>query len=234
MPEPHLGCSIMGNNRNMYQLSTISVLGEDAFNFLQGQLSNDLAQLENKATIRAAWCTPKGRVITLMSVTKTDEGYSLVVPAELSESLIKRLTLFRFRAKVDFSAAPAATGLDPVELIDRGVPWIGVAQSEKFTPHMLNLDRLDAISLDKGCYTGQEIVARTHYKGATKRRMLKFESSQPVAPGDKISNGAREVGEVLNAAENKLLAIVPVENANDELVVDGAALVAQVLPYPLR
>ncbi len=90
---------------------------------------------------------------------------------------------------------------------------------------------LDAISFDKGCYTGQEIVARTHYKGATKRRTLRFESDSPVSRGDKLSCDGREIGEVLNAAGNDLLAVVPVDRADGQLTT-GNATVSQVpLPY---
>jgi folate-binding Fe-S cluster repair protein YgfZ len=96
---------------------------------------------------------------------------------------------------------------------------------------MLNLDLLDAISFDKGCYTGQEIVARTHYKGATKRRTLRFRSEQPAAEGDKVSDGQRDIGEVLNVAANDLLAVVPVDKADDALTIDGNALTHVPLPY---
>ena len=213
MPEPHLSCSIASEINNMYETSIIAVHGTDAFSFLQGQLSNDLAKLESKSSIRTAWCNPKGRVITLMSVSKTADGYTLMVPAELSAEIVRRLTMFRFRAKVEFTESAAETGVDPLAAIDSGLPWIGASQSEKYTPHMLNLDLLGAISLDKGCYTGQEIVARTHYKGATKRRMLKFESADPVSAGARVSDGEREIGDVLNAIDRKLLAIIPTASA---------------------
>ena len=233
MPEPTLSCSIASKNNNMYKTSTISVHGADAFSFLQGQLSNDLSKLESKSSIPAAWCNPKGRVITLMTVLKSADGYTLAVPAELADEIVRRLTMFRFRAKVDFGVEPGAGDTDPAGAIDSGLPWIGALQSEKFTPHMLNLDLLGAISLDKGCYTGQEIVARTHYKGATKRRTMKFESREPVSAGDKVSDGERDIGEVLNAAGNLLLAILPTAKANGALSVNGVALKSLPLPYPL-
>lgn len=53
-----------------------------------------------------------------------------------------------------------------------GIPWLTVATSEEYVPQMLNLDKLGGISFTKGCYTGQEIIARTHYLGKTKRGML--------------------------------------------------------------
>ena len=57
--------------------------------------------------------------------------------------------------------------------IQAGIPWLYANTSEKFVPQMLNLDKLEAISFTKGCYTGQEIVARTHYLGQNKRAMYR-------------------------------------------------------------
>ena len=96
---------------------------------------------------------------------------------------------------------------------------------------MLNLDLLGAVSLDKGCYTGQEIVARTHYKGASKRRMFHFESDTPVSVGDKVSTDDRDIGEVLNASGNNVLAIIPVENDSSNLKVGQIRLHPIPLPY---
>ena len=211
--------------------SIINVTGNDAFDFLQGQLSNDLVILENEPALLTAWCNPKGRVIFLTNLTRTADGYSFPVPAEMVDDIVKRLTMFRFRAKVEFSIGATVDAPDPRDAIRDGIPSIGREQSEKFTPHMLNLDLLGAISLDKGCYTGQEIVARTHYKGATRRRMLRFTSEEPLAVGDKISDGNRDIGEVLNAEELDLLAVVPVDKADDSLTVNGIRLSHQSLPY---
>ena len=114
----------------------------------------------------------------------------LILPAELAEPVLRRLTLFRFRSRVEFQPAPASPpdlgiqGSVEEWLLDNlksGRPEVWQAQSEGFTPHMLNLDLIGAVSFDKGCYPGQEIVARTHYRGATKRRTHRFEASRPTA-----------------------------------------------------
>lgn len=215
----------------MHTQSTIIVSGPDAFEFLQGQLTNDLRILQNAGAILAAWCNPKGRVICLMDVTKIEDGYACTVPTELADEIIKRLTMFRFRSKVEFSVLAEKLVRRDTFTFERGVPFIGREQSEKFTPHMLNLDLLGAISFDKGCYTGQEIVARTHYKGASKRRMFRFESEQPVSVGEKITEGDRDIGEVLNASGNNLLAVIPVACDADNLNVGGIKLRPMPLPY---
>ena len=208
------------------EYATIVVEGQDASTFLQGQLSNDVEMLADGDEQLAAWCNPKGRVITILRVRRRGNGYALVLPAELADLVAKRLTVFRFRAKVDFSVEPA----EAPAAID-GLPFVGLEQSEKFTPHMLNLDLLDALNFDKGCYTGQEVVARTHYRGATKRRALRFESEQPVAVGDKVSDGDREIGEVLNTSGRELLAVVPVRVPDQPLSVNGIEIRRLPLPY---
>jgi len=217
----------------MHSISNIKITGPDALEFLQGQLSNDLARLESEPEILAAWCTPKGRVLWFGTVRPVESGFGLSVASETAADIVKRLSVFRFRAKVDFEIVDEGTSVEPDLLIQRGYPFIGSQQMEQFTPHMLNLDLLDAISYDKGCYTGQEIVARTHYKGATKRRTMRFESDQPVEAGDKVSLDGRDIGEVLNASGLDLLAVVPVDKSSAALSVGEAAIELVPLPYEL-
>jgi len=216
--------------------STIFVSGADAEEFLQGQLTADLRELPDSGPVRAAWCNPKGRVICLVALSRGVTGFTLTLPTELAEHVVQRLTMFRFRSKVEFEIRGAnyddvndgERGLDfdlwRLQQLRTGVAEIFGPQSEQFTPHMLNLDLLGAVSLDKGCYTGQEIIARTHYRGASKRRLHRFESSAPVSPGDKVSDGDRNVGEVVNAIGCDLLAVVPVDKADATLAVGTIGL----------
>jgi folate-binding protein YgfZ len=69
--------------------------------------------------------------------------------------------------------------------IEEGLPQVYLATSEAFVAQMLNLDVTGGIALDKGCYTGQEIIARAHYRGQVKRRMQRFASLGPctLVPG---------------------------------------------------
>ena len=208
----------------METISTITVSGPDAFDFLQAQLTNDIALLESEAEILAAWCNPKGRVIWFGTARSTGDGYALSAPADRAQDIVARLTMFRFRAKVEFDVVDEGITIDPASLIRNGYPYIGLEQEEQFTPHMLNLDLIGAVSMDKGCFPGQEIVARTHYRGATKRRTHRFESAAPVKPGDKVSDGDRDIGEVLNAAGNDLLAVIPTAKADEVLSVGDISL----------
>ena len=215
----------------MHPILTIKATGPDAFEFLQAQLSNDLRRLESEGEMLAAWCNPKGRVIWFGTIGKNTDGYRLSAPADTAEDIVKRLSLFRFRANVDFDVVDEGQTVDPAFLVEHGYPYIGPAQMELFTPHMLNLDLLDAISMDKGCYPGQEIVARTHYKGATKRRTMRFESEARLAVGAKVSLDGRDIGEVLNVSGNNLLAVVPVDKADEALTAGDILLHKRELPY---
>jgi tRNA-modifying protein YgfZ len=82
-----------------------------------------------------------------------------------------------------------------------GFPWVTAATSEEFIPQMLNLDKLGGISFNKGCYTGQEIVARTHYLGKIKRELYLAQCDVTKAPtaNTAVINLGTEVQEVVGA-----------------------------------
>jgi hypothetical protein len=119
-------------------------------------------------------------------------------------------------------------------LINAGIPMILAETSEKYTPHMLNLDCLGAISFKKGCYTGQEVVARTEHLGKSKRRLMHLRTEgNSVAIGGKLRHEERDVGEVINAVGKELLAVVPVDLHDQTLVIDGSRASPVALPYAL-
>ena len=89
--------------------------------------------------------------------------------------------------------------------IQAGIPDVSLKTQEQFVPQMLNLDVLNAINFKKGCYTGQEIVARTHYLGTVKRRTYLAELATSITPnaGDKVLDAAKnEVGQIVRVAPN--------------------------------
>lgn len=99
------------------------------------------------------------------------------------------------------SPNPAAWQLADIEA---GVPVVYPQTSDHFVPQMANLDRLGGISFDKGCYTGQEIVARLHYLGQLKRRLFTCDvDGPPPLPGSDILAGepAAVAGEVVDAVD---------------------------------
>lgn len=79
-----------------------------------------------------------------------------------------------------------------------GMPWVETATSDRHVAQMLNLDRLGAVSFRKGCYPGQEVVARAHYLGAVKRRLHGYWSAVPLKPATGLRDeDDKAVGEVL-------------------------------------
>ncbi|MBY0269692.1 MAG: folate-binding protein YgfZ [Burkholderiales bacterium] len=87
--------------------------------------------------------------------------------------------------------------------IAAGIPFILPATQEEFVPQMVNLDLIGGLSYTKGCYPGQEIVARTHYLGRLKQRMCRARVSAPAAPGDKLycaELGEQSGGMIVNSA----------------------------------
>jgi folate-binding protein YgfZ len=101
--------------------------------------------------------------------------------------------------------------------VESGIPTVTAECSELFTPHMLNLDLLGAISFSKGCYPGQEIVARTQYLGESKRRLQRFrlaaETNYEI--GNEVLLGSDFRGITVNLAGNDALVVAPVERNPD-------------------
>ena len=109
--------------------------------------------------------------------------------------------------------------------IAAGLPEIHAATAGEFVAQMLNLDCIEAIAWDKGCYTGQEIIARAHYRGQMKRRMRRFAAAlaEPPAPGalHTTSDGVElRVVRAARAAAGRceLLGVAPLDHTSqDEL-----------------
>ena len=83
--------------------------------------------------------------------------------------------------------------------IAAGLPQVYAATSETFVAQMLNLDLLGAIAFDKGCYTGQEVIARAHYRGRVKRRMQRWHN---------LSGARLEPGQAAQATDGRSLIVV--------------------------
>jgi folate-binding protein YgfZ len=143
--------------------------------------------------------------------------------------------------------APALPAL-PVETWDRlevesGIARIVAATVEQFVPQMLNYEAVGGVDFRKGCYPGQEVVARSQYRGTIKRRTLRFDVASQAAPGDEVFSAddvAQPAGMVVNAApfdaRSALLVEVKLAAAQSPLHLKSAAgplLQAAALPYPL-
>lgn len=119
-----------------------------------------------------------------------------------------------------------------------GLPQIYPQTHEQFVAQMLNLDLLSGISFTKGCYTGQEIIARTHYRGAIKRRMFRYSAAcAPPAPGTRILEGDQHAGDVVDAIATEdgceLLAVMQLAKKDAEVRLEaGSAAALQRLDLP--
>ncbi len=146
---------------------------------------------------------------------------------------------------LDFPAGDPATW-QRLE-VAAGQPQVYAATSEEFVAQMLNLDSLNAIAFDKGCYTGQEVIARAHYRGRVKRRMQRFVSRDAcqLSPGDSGQLADGRTFKVVRAAQLAdgrcdFLAVTPLVGTGGEAADATSKSAAAILladqaplPYPL-
>jgi hypothetical protein len=163
------------------------------------------------------------------------------------------VTLADGRLLLALSAEAAAGALRGLHLEDpalwrwldirRGLPLVTAATQDQLVPQMANLDLIGGVSFDKGCYTGQEIVARSHYLGKVKRRMFPANVAAEARAGDALYSddlGPQASGTVVNAEVSPeggcdLLAVVHAESRERSAVhlnaPDGPVLRFLPLPY---
>lgn len=294
----------------------LSLVGEDARTFLQGQVSSDLRQVNLARAQYSSYNTAKGRMLATFLLWQSSEGYHLQLAVELAEPVRKRLSMFILRSKakaIDTSdqtvrlgvSGPVAEALvakhfpqipqSPLDLVHQsgaslirlsdkrfevvvtpdqaqalwtdlaqgaklvgavcwewlniraGIPWVTAATQEQFVPQMANLEAIGGVSFQKGCYPGQEIVARTQFLGKLKRRMYlaHLDAETPPAPGDELFSGDLEgqaSGMIVNAAPSPdggydALAVIQMSSAEAGPVhwkaLSGPALKFMSLPYSL-
>ncbi len=150
--------------------------------------------------------------------------------------------------KAGAAAQPGAEALWRAADIAAGLPWIVAATQDTFIPQTLNLDLIDGVSFTKGCYPGQEVVARSHYRGTIKRRMahglIEPAPAQEPQPGTDIYDALRPdapCGRVVNAASTEKgcdllleVQLADLDSADFRLqAADGAKIGVQSLPYSI-
>ena len=251
-------------------LAGIHVIGDRAEEFLQGQLSCDLREVNEKQIRQGALCNVKGRVLALLDVLHWNHhGLYLILPSDLSHetqtslaktAMFSRVTLqpstnhqlFGFYLQdpsdtIPFQAELPLNAHDVMQqdsyccyhlgnnfyvflvennaskaLCDQfintsqwrgSLSWHALQLQQKridiypesrglFLPHRLDLQLSGYISFNKGCYKGQEIIARTHYRAKLKHKMNVFSvhTAEALHSGQKImsDNGAVEIGELVD------------------------------------
>lgn len=129
------------------------------------------------------------------------------------------------------SAGPDSEGVARWKAFDlaHGLPRLDANQGEQWTPQQLSLERLRAYSVRKGCYPGQEIVARTHFLGKAKRGLVRLQVSAPVEAGAGVAADGRDIGRVVCAAGTEALAVLPLELPESPLAIAGAPVQAAPL-----
>jgi tRNA-modifying protein YgfZ len=177
------------------------------------------------------------------SIVQADGMAAMALPGERVEIAVSRASVGPVWDRlVAAGATPDGQDAWDIQGIGAGAATILAATSDQFIPQMLNLELLGAVAFDKGCYPGQEIVARTQYLGQVKRRLYRLASSRPAAPGAAIhvSNGSI-AGTVVNVAgkpggDFELLAVVSQDASHSPLHLEtgaGAGLRLLPLPYEL-
>ncbi len=130
-----------------------------------------------------------------------------IVPIETSEV-----------GTTDAAASLAWKRLD----LEHGWPRLDSTQREQWTPQQLSLERLGAFSVKKGCYPGQEIVARTHFLGQAKRGLARIRTSKPLIAGETLEHEGRTIGTVVASAGDTALAVVSLDAQNATISSDQA------------
>ena len=212
----------------------VQVAGPDARSFLQGQLSQDVSDLEPGSTRMSFLLQPQGKVDAYLRVSCiADEAFLLDVDAGYGDAVVDRLSRFKLRTKAEITRvgnwqciAELRDGelveeiIDDIEVegtpadleeyevlrIKAGIPAMGHEIDESTIPASLGVvDR--AVSFTKGCYTGQELVARIDSRGGnTPTKLVGVRGKATV--GDPVVLDGREVGRITSAAGDVALALV--------------------------
>lgn len=234
------------------ELCVIKISGIDSPKYLQGQLTNDINELEHKNFQWSAHLNNKGRMLASFIITrKAPECYYLITAKEIIGKIIPRLKMFVLRSKVVIELLdcniyfsnklpiegtileiipqyfieitdkknenlPCDKSLWKSLLINYGLPIIYEKTQEEFTPQQVNYDLFNGVNFKKGCYTGQEIVARTHYLGKVKRRMFKFVCDFKPEIGQKVVSpnmNNQEIGVIVDyiKREHNYLGLVSIQ-----------------------
>jgi folate-binding protein YgfZ len=256
----------------------IELTGEDRVAFLQGLVSNDVAQATPGHAIWAALLTPQGKWLADFFIFAEDSRLLLDMEAAQAAMLVQRLTRFRLRSKVALAvlegwsvqagwggipapagiAAPdprhqeagwralssttaAATDTTP-EAYDRHRLALGLPdgskdmEAEKSTLLEAGFDELAGVSWSKGCYMGQELTARTKYRGLLKKRFFPVTIEGPLPPRGTpvLREDGAEVGEMRSGQDGLGLALLRMPVRGDEAFTCGGARVLPHVPGWMR
>ena len=205
---------------------------------LQCKLSDASAELPLHG-VAGASATPWAHGLGVFAVVSHADGHAIRLPDAAGTS------------RVILVGAPGQAPAGPVLDLERwrwlevqsALPWIETRTVDRFVPQMLNQELIGAVDFHKGCYPGQEVVARSQYRGTIKRRMFLFDTEASAAAGDEVywsEDREQPAGLVVNAARGPhgtTAALVEVKLAALEGgslhlgVPDGPRLHRATMPY---
>jgi tRNA-modifying protein YgfZ len=212
----------------------VRVVGPDAADYLQRMVSNDVEALEVGDACDALLLTAKARVIAPLRVLRRGEdNFLLTTEPELGETVRRELMRMRFAAKAEIEPEEHVSWLvlgegevldeQPVGeeaseeeferwRIESGIPRWGAEIDDRILPAEAGLDETH-ISFTKGCYPGQEPIARQRYRGKVNRRLrvLDVEAEQVPTRGTELLYEGKTVGRVTSAVRGLALAFVRVD-----------------------
>ena len=211
----------------------IRVSGPDAEDFLQRLVSNDVAAGD---ACDALLLTPKARIIApLRIVRRGADDFLLLTEPDLGEVVRAQLLRTRFAAKVEIEPEQHESWLvlGGEEVLDgrpegdeasdedferwrieAGIPRWGAELDDRVLPAEAGLETTH-ISFSKGCYPGQEPIARQHYRGKVNRRLRILDVEGDVAAGDELTLDGKAVGRITSAVPGVALAYVRTEVQED-------------------
>ena len=216
-------------------LSLLKIAGPDAVSFLQGYLTNDLDSIQPKIGHPMAITNIQGRVLANGWSYGTEQEVNLVIHATVETVVREHLGKYMVFAKstlngsartVYLNDTPTEQGIELVPFgwhlhtdssaakdvnqlsVESEFPLITQPTSGQFLPQMLCLTDHGAVSFTKGCYLGQEIVARAEHRGTVKRRLRTLEmSAESVEIGSKICDQAGKKCTVIARFQNQVLVV---------------------------
>lgn len=184
----------------------VAVRGADAGTFLHGQLSQDITGMADGEQRWSFLLQPTGKVHSWLRVTRlAPDQYELDVDALHGSEVVARLSRFKLRVDVDLALdLPRQCGTaTELQRIRRGVPAMGAELTETVIPAELGGWIIDAsASFAKGCYVGQELVARVDSRGSnTPRNLRRLRVSGPAGVGDEVLVAGEAVGTLTSVAQ---------------------------------
>ncbi len=202
----------------------LKVVGGDRVRFLNGQVTNDVSRIPVGEGWYAATCTAKGRMVADFWISNRGEEFWLDTDLSQREVLRERLEKYLIADDVD--------EIKLLRILNR-VPCWGFELSPEILPPEAGMDR-NGIRYDKGCYVGQEVMARIKSIGHVSKLLVQLDSSSEKVPveGGKIFHQGKSVGwitsSILNPLTGKGIALGYVSwllsATTSEVEVDGLAL----------